>query len=68
MEKKHDENYYDKVKTIKEYGFIDEFIIAVKEEEASYSENNRSLRQENENVKPLDITDIFLRVVRPDIL
>ena len=33
MEKEHDENYYDKVKTIKEYGFIDEFVIAVKEEE-----------------------------------
>jgi hypothetical protein len=33
MEKEHDENYCDKVKTIKEYGFIDEFVIAVKEEE-----------------------------------
>ena len=33
MEREHDENYYDKVKIIKEYGFIDEFIVAVKEEE-----------------------------------
>jgi type IV secretory pathway VirB4 component len=33
MERVHDDNYYDKVKTIKEYGFIDEFIVAVKEEE-----------------------------------
>ena len=33
MEREHDENYYDNIKTIKEYGFIDEFVIAVKEEE-----------------------------------
>jgi hypothetical protein len=33
LERIHDENYYDKVKLIREYGFIDEFILAVKEEE-----------------------------------
>src|SRR5215475_2770125 len=33
MERTHDDNYFKQVKTIKEYGFIDEFIVAVKEEE-----------------------------------
>lgn len=33
MERVHDDSYSDQVKTIKDYGFIDEFIVAVKEEE-----------------------------------
>ncbi|HEY7571973.1 MAG TPA: hypothetical protein VH796_11455 [Nitrososphaeraceae archaeon] len=33
MEQTHDDSYCDKVNKIKEYGYIDEFIVAVKEEE-----------------------------------
>lgn len=33
MERMHDEEYYENVKIIKKYGFIGEFLIAVKEEE-----------------------------------
>jgi hypothetical protein len=33
MEQAHDDSYADQVRKIKEYGFIDEFILAVKEEE-----------------------------------
>jgi hypothetical protein len=33
MEQTHDDSYCEKVNKIKEYGYIDEFIVAVKEEE-----------------------------------
>jgi hypothetical protein len=33
LERSHDQDFFDKVKIMKEYGFLDEFIDAVKEEE-----------------------------------
>ena len=33
FERPHDQDFFDKVKIVKEYGFLDEFIDAVKEEE-----------------------------------
>ena len=33
LDRSHDQDFFDKVKIMKEYGFLDEFIDAVKEEE-----------------------------------
>jgi hypothetical protein len=33
LERSHNQDFFDKVKTVKEYGILDEFIDAVKEEE-----------------------------------
>ena len=33
FERSHDQDFFDKVKIVKEYGFLDEFIDTVKEEE-----------------------------------
>lgn len=68
MEREHDENYYDNIKTIKEYGFIDEFVIAVKEEEQAIQKIIEAYDKRLEDVKPLDITDMFLRLVMRDKL
>jgi hypothetical protein len=33
LERSHDQDFVDKVKIVKEYGFVDEFLDALKEEE-----------------------------------
>lgn len=35
MEKTHNKNFQDVVRTVTEYGFIDEFLIAVREEDSA---------------------------------